>query len=53
MVDKTHPFVVGLKRVDNTQALSGLARSTTDGDINKLANEINRFIHSVSADLPP
>ena len=34
-------------------SLGGLANAVTGGDVNKLAEEINEFFESVSADVPP
>jgi len=32
--------------------LSALANRLTDGDVSRLAHNINNFFHSISADLP-
>ena len=45
--------VVGLSKQNNSSALSGLANAVSGGNIVDLAADINRFFHSVSADLPP
>ena len=44
--------ITGMSSAGNG-ALTGLANKTYDGDMDKLANEINKFFHTVSRDLLP
>ena len=45
--------IIGSNRSDPTDTFSGMANEYTDGDFERLANSMNSFFQSVSADLPP
>ena len=45
--------VVGLNKQNNVAALKGLSNQVADGNMERLAEQINEFFWSVSSDLPP
>ena len=45
--------VTGCPKSDNTANFQNIANLLTNGDIQELANEINKYFQSISSDLPP